>query len=52
MNDLLGNENFYCAYCTRIQSGEILEVRQLHKEVLKIYRCDNCGNVSTRKAPD
>jgi len=49
--DLLGNENIYCPYCRNNYDSEVLEVRQLFQQILKIYRCGNCGNIVNRKIP-
>lgn len=52
VNDTLGSELIDCHYCYRFADSEILEVRPLHREILKIYRCGNCGNIVNRKTPD
>lgn len=51
MVDTLGNENIYCPYCRNHYDSEVLEVRPLFQQILKIYRCGNCGNIVHRKTP-
>jgi uncharacterized Zn finger protein len=51
MLDALGNDKIYCPYCRNNYDSEVLVSQTMFRQLLKTYRCGNCGNIVNKKTP-